>query len=364
MKAPALLICGWLLLAASQGASAQAIAPEAQGVEAQRASLLQSIGKWKLLVPEGKDNEVRNAFLPDLERIETETRKPGSDLKDLEKQFLMWKNFFLSEMQAMKGFKDSKAFVEMEQERMRALLGVSQLATEKGSAGIERVSFWKSRISEVRDAATMRQLFDNMRVVENLAGPAFPAYARSSDAGTVYTGNSYSIRPEQAGTPPSPIADIGIGTFAAIKDFLLARGASPGVIGQTIQTVWDEVKRYSLDPTLVLSVILQESRYDPNAKSYVGAKGLMQIMPGTGRDLGLRSTSDFYDPVKNVKAGIRYLAEMMERFNGNVKMALAAYNAGPGAVEKYNGVPPYKETKGYVAKIYATYQQLYNLVFN
>ncbi|MBI5624229.1 MAG: lytic transglycosylase domain-containing protein [Elusimicrobia bacterium] len=362
MKGLGILICGWLLLAASQRASADLSTPAGLGVEARRESLLKSIGKWKVLIPEEKDNEIRQAFLPDLERIETGARKPEADLKDMERQFVLWKNLFLSELQAMEGYKDSKAFIEIEAERMRALLTVRQLETKSGAAGVERVSFWKNRINEVRDAGSLRQLYDNMRVSEGLVRPA-PTYAQLSSDRTVYTGKSSSVRPEQAGAPPAPRTDgFASGAFAAIKEYLLARGAKPGVVGQTIQVVWEEVKRYSMDPTLVLALILQESGYNPNAKSQVGAKGLMQIMPATGKGLGLR-TGEFFDPIKNVKAGIKYFAEMLKRFNGNVKMALAAYNAGPGAVEKYDGVPPYKETKGYVAKVYATYRQLWRLVF-
>ncbi|MBI4676827.1 MAG: lytic transglycosylase domain-containing protein [Elusimicrobia bacterium] len=359
MKRAVFVFCAWCLFQAPPGASA-----EAQDPAAKREALLGSISKWKVLIPEGKDNELRLSFLPDLERIEDEARKPGSDIKDLEKQFILWKNLFLSELQAAGGYKDSKAFIEMEIERMRALLTVRQLETKAGAEGIGRVSFWKARISEVRDALGLRRLYDNMRATEDLVGPAaMPTYARSPADRTVRVGASLPLRPEQSAPPPSPRTDGFDGsTFAAIKDYLLARGAKPGVVGQTIQLVLDEVKRYSLDPTLVLALILQESGYNPKAQSHVGAKGLMQIMPGTGRGLGLHG-SDFFDPVKNVKAGIKYLADMLSRFGGDVKKALAAYNAGPGAVEKYHGVPPYQETRGYVKTVYATYLKLWRLAF-
>ncbi|MBI5881676.1 MAG: lytic transglycosylase domain-containing protein [Elusimicrobia bacterium] len=364
MRPAAILTCAWFLLGSS--AAVQAQAPAAiQDVSAKRETLLKSISKWKVLVPEAKDNEVRKAFLPELERIEAEARKPEANIPELEKEFVLWKNFFFLEMQSVEGFKDSKAFIEIETERMRALLAVRQLETKAGAEGVQRVSFWKARISEVKDALTLRQLYDNMRVVENLVRPESSRNQSEYRTGSVaYTGPASAIRPEQAAPPPYPRTDgFSAGTFATVKDYLLARGAAPGVVGQTVQLVWDEVKRYAMDPTLVLALILQESGYNPKAQSGVGAKGLMQIMPSTGQGLGLRG-SDFYDPVKNVKAGIRYLAEMLSRFNGDVKKALAAYNAGPGAVEKYNGVPPYKETKGYVKTVYATYLQLYSLVFN
>ncbi len=105
--------------------------------------------------------------------------------------------------------------------------------------------------------------------------------------------------------------------------------------------------RYGLPRALVRSVMAAESGFQPFAISPKGAVGLMQLMPGTAQDLG----ADPYDPAQNVDAGARYLRDLLEKYNYGLRHALAAYNAGPGAVDKYNGIPPYRETIDYIVRI-------------
>ena len=105
---------------------------------------------------------------------------------------------------------------------------------------------------------------------------------------------------------------------------------------------------YHVPASLIHGVIQQESGNDPNSVSSAGAMGLMQLMPENLKSLGV---SDPFDPVQNVMAGTRLLAGLLERYKGNASLALAAYNAGAGAVEKYNGIPPYPETQQYVQKV-------------
>jgi Transglycosylase SLT domain len=113
-------------------------------------------------------------------------------------------------------------------------------------------------------------------------------------------------------------------------------------------------RRHGIDPRFIHAVIWQESKYKPKALSHAGAQGLMQLMPATARRFGC---SDPDDEASNVEAGTKYLSWLLKRFNGDVKLALAGYNAGEGAVDKYHGVPPYDETQNYVRKIVANYGQ-------
>src|ERR1043165_2014059 len=116
-------------------------------------------------------------------------------------------------------------------------------------------------------------------------------------------------------------------------------------------------ERYGVDPRFIHAVIWKESKYKPRARPYVGAQGLMQLMPATARRFGC---ADANDPAANIDTGTKYLRWLLERFHGNVSLALAGYNAGEGAVDKYNGVPPFNETQNYVRIITGRYGKTYH----
>jgi soluble lytic murein transglycosylase-like protein len=137
-----------------------------------------------------------------------------------------------------------------------------------------------------------------------------------------------------------------------VPDEVLDEVASPGG-GEVRQLAVDSARRHGLDPELVLAVVAVESAFHPEAVSPKGAQGLMQLMPTTAAALGV---GDALDPAQNLDGGVRYLGSLLTLYGGDLQRALAAYNAGEGAVARHGGIPPYRETRAYVKKVLKRYR--------
>lgn len=155
-----------------------------------------------------------------------------------------------------------------------------------------------------------------------------------SQFGTLLTNQAVTSVQAQISTPPQ------------LREYSSA--SKPQILNMISQIS----KKHGVDEKLVKALVQQESGFNPNAKSHCGAMGLMQLMPGTAKTLGVK---DAFNPVQNVDGGVRHLKWLLGKYHGNVVLSLAAYNAGSGAVDKYDGIPPYPETQNYVKKILANY---------
>jgi len=170
--------------------------------------------------------------------------------------------------------------------------------------------------------------------LEALIRPPAPAPAAAPATGTAATSFAGQLSAAQGATAPAASGPVGAAGGATEYDGLINAAA----------------QRHGIDPALLKGLIRQESNFDPNAGSSAGAQGLAQLMPGTAAALGVSNPKD---PAQAVEGGAKYLKQQLDAFGGDVTKALAAYNAGPGAVQKYNGVPPYAETQNYVRQVQA-----------
>ncbi len=190
------------------------------------------------------------------------------------------------------------------------------------------------------DAASASQRMQQLQALIAAAGSgstaSFAAALKAASAG-----------PGAAQSPtPSPSAATAIEPSTPLNTATLAAGNAGASAYDA--PIAQAAARYGIDPALLHGLIQQESGFDPNARSSSGALGLTQLMPGTATSLGV---SNPLDPLQSIEGGARYLSQMLGRFGGNTADALAAYNAGPGAVSRYGGVPPYAETQDYVSKV-------------
>jgi soluble lytic murein transglycosylase-like protein len=175
--------------------------------------------------------------------------------------------------------------------------------------------------------------------LQSLMAPAPQPAQSASFAATLASASSPTATAAAATMPTATLA-----STASTGPSALSAGTPYGA------EITAAAQRNGLDPALLAGLIKQESGFNPNAGSPAGAQGLCQLMPGTARGLGV---TDLHDPVQSIEGGAKYLAQQLKSFNGDVARALAAYNAGPGAVQRYGGVPPYAETQNYVRAVQA-----------
>jgi soluble lytic murein transglycosylase-like protein len=176
--------------------------------------------------------------------------------------------------------------------------------------------------------ATIGTRLDELQtMVAQMNAPATPAPAPAAAA----PASSFAGALAAAQTSPSGAPVSGTGSTSAFDAQINAAAAGNGI-----------------DPALLKGLVSQESGFNPNARSGAGALGLTQLMPGTAASLGVTNP---LDPAQSLQGGAKYLREQLDRFGGDEQLALAAYNAGPGAVQKYGGVPPYAETQNYVNSV-------------
>ena len=138
-----------------------------------------------------------------------------------------------------------------------------------------------------------------------------------------------------------------------LKNASIFKGVPESTKSRILSAVDKACKQYNVDPKLVLAVIYRESHFNPNAKSKCGAMGLMQLMPSTAKSYGVQNA---YDIEQNIQGGVKMLSKLLQRYNGDTRLAVAAYNAGPGRVK--DKVPEIRETKNYVANVHSTMQSL------
>lgn len=198
----------------------------------------------------------------------------------------------------------------------------------------------------------MNRILERIDELNNSFRGMGPRHARREKQTFASVMNDVQKSPPE--TPQKFAALSPLGKIApAVNPFKTAVSESPPVIVDDEDPEYSELigsyaQKHGLDPSLVRRVIEAESNFDPKSVSKKGAMGLMQLMPETARELGVTNP---FDPEQNIAGGTKYLARLLKQNRGNISLALAAYNAGPGAVRDHGGIPPFPETKQYIAKI-------------
>lgn len=219
----------------------------------------------------------------------------------------------------------------------------------KTKLGLVLLLTWWTATASATDVATLRNGFTIRHERRVQFGTTTRLYLSATDETSyvdIPTGEIDRIEPDLTPAPDPPPVTPPAASQSAVAPTPVTSAPPPAL--NLSEVVSEASGRYRLDPDLVNSVIRAESGFNPRAVSPKGAQGLMQLMPGTASKLGVPNA---FDPAANVDGGTRYLRELLELYNYDLVKALAAYNAGTKRVEQYRGVPPYRETRAYVASI-------------
>jgi len=221
--------------------------------------------------------------------------------------------------------------------------------TRVGTAARRRFGVFEEMLKAEKSGDASVPVANGLKIAEYLKRPVGNVQAPRASSATAEAVSSPAAVAPAASKSATPVADAGSWRRTARSRPDGSKAPAESAANPAIESaVRQAASKYNLSPELIRSVIRAESNFQPGAVSPAGAMGLMQLMPDTARDLGVTNA---FDVRQNVDGGARYLRQMLDRFNGDVKLALQAYNAGPGAVEQYNGNVPYAETRQYVKRV-------------
>ena len=345
--------------------------------------LLWQVQDWNTYLTQAKKGDpVADKFLPLFSWLKdraSKTESPDelsrmdSDFKALEQALL---KELLPDLESLPK-EEREAAVERLQTQKKILVSLQRSRVRMGATHQRSLDFLTAKSLTADDGAALSAFYDRLRGYGPGDSPIVTAGAVHDLAMSMGRSQASPGGAEQPSAPsggldiPSPVEwPIPAAQGTADEESAAKTARELGMREDIVRLAFREARKQGVDYRLVLAVIEQESSFDPRATSAVGARGLMQIMPATGRGLGVRNANDLYNPMVNLRAGIGYLKDLWNQFsdvtfaqlgsinpstNQQVKMAIAAYNAGPGAVGKYGNVPPYRETRDYVAKVLRNY---------